>query len=220
MIKQPLVSCLMLTYNRFSLFKQAVQNFADQDYPYKELIIVNNGNWLYKMRVDNFIQSQNLNIKHLKIEKKSIGEMRNIGISACSGGYIMIFDDDDIHASNRISYQLDICLKSNVDGTLLKNFMASLSKERYLCSFKTGLEGTLLFKHPGELIKYNEINQGEDTFFIKNLKENKYNLIVLFNDHNMYEYRFHGKNTVSEKHFRKIINKIDTVSVKQIQTGD
>ena len=82
---KPLISCLMLTKNRFKLFKLSIQNFIDQSYEFKELIIVNNGNWLYKLRVDNYLKTINANIKHIKIEHKTIGEMRNVGLQHSDG---------------------------------------------------------------------------------------------------------------------------------------
>ncbi len=204
-MKKPMISALMLTKNRFKLFKEAVHDFLNQTHEYKELVIVNNGSPWYKMKVDRFLRGLNGNIKHVKIEHKTLGEMRNIGIQNCSGEFIMIFDDDDVHHPQRMEKQLDIILKSNVDATLLSNFIASFKKERYLCSFKNGLEGTMLFKHPGESIRYSGINQGEDTMFKKSLEDNGYKIITLIIEHELYEYRFHGNNTVSAEHFKKII---------------
>lgn len=214
---RPLVSCLMLTKNRFKLFKSAVSNFINQTYEYKELIIINNGNWFYQLQVDNYLKTINANIKHIKIKHKTIGEMRNIGISNSNGDYIMIMDDDDYHHPDRIEYQINICLNSNVDATLLKNFVANYRSDRYLCSITHGLEGTILFKNPMDSIKYSGINQGEDTFFRRSLVDNKYVIIVLDNPHDLYEYKFHGKNTVSAKHFNNIISARATNSVKEFQ---
>lgn len=214
---EPKVSCLMLTKNRYKLFKKAIYDYINQTYEHRELVIVNNGNWLYKRRVDNFLKSINANIKHIKIEHKTIGEMRNIGIENCSGEYIMIMDDDDAHHPTRIEYQIDICLKSNVDATLLQNFVATYRKDRYLCSIMHGLEGTILFRHPGQSIKYSGINQGEDTFFRRSLVDNKYNIIVLDNPNELYEYRFHGNNTVSSKHFKGIVDARATDNLKELQ---
>ena len=217
MIYKPLVSCLMLTKNRFKLFKLAVNNYISQTYDFKELIIINNGNWLYKLKVDNYLKNINANIKHIKIKHMTIGEMRNIGIQNSNGDYIIIFDDDDYHACNRIEYQLDICLRSNVDATLLKNFIARYKNEKYLCCINHGLEGTILFRNPQDSIKYSNMNQGEDTFFKRSLIDNKYNIIVLDNPHELYEYSFHGNNTVSVKHFKSIINTRSTEFINEIQ---
>jgi len=216
-MKKPLVSALMLTKNRFKLFKKAVHNFIDQTYEYKELIIIDNGSKWYNMKVDKFLRGLNANIKHIKTPNKTLGEMRNVGIQNCSGDYILIFDDDDYHHPLRIEKQLDIMLKSNVDATLLRNFIASYKKERYLCSFKAGLEGTMMFKHPGESVRYTGINQGEDTMFKKSLIDNGYLIIALDIEHELYEYRFHGNNTVSSDHFQKIIKQ---PAVKHVQLFD
>jgi glycosyltransferase involved in cell wall biosynthesis len=214
---KPLISAIMLTKNRFNFFKQSVFNFITQTYEFKELIIINNGNWLYKKRVDEFLKSVNANIKHIKIKHKTIGEMRNVGIQNSEGDYIIVFDDDDFHHNSQMEYQIDICLKSNVDATLLRNFVATYKNERYLCSINHGLEGTMLFRNPRDTIKYSGINQGEDTFFRKSLIENKYNIIVLDNPHELYEYRFHGNNTVSAKHFKSIIDARSTGNLKELQ---
>ena len=207
-MNKPLVSALMLTRNRFSLFKKSVEDFVSQTYEFKELIIVNNGNWLYKLRCDRFLEGMNAAIKHIKIKHMSIGEMRNVGIENSNGDFMIIFDDDDTHGPSRIEFQLDICLKSNVDATLLKNFVASRNKkDRYMCSMAHGLEGSMLFRKPPSTIKYSDMNQGEDTFFKKSLLDNRYKIIVLDNNHELYEYRFHGKNTVSKRHFDKIVQR-------------
>ena len=207
----------MLTKNRFKLFKKAVQNYVDQSYENKELVIINNGNFFYKRKVDKFLKTVNGNIKHIKVESKTIGEYRNIGLENSGGEYIAIFDDDDFHDTKRLEYQIDICLRSNVDATVLRNFVATYRNDRYLCSIEHGLEGTMVFRHPGHSIKYSGINQGEDTFFRRSLKENKYNIIVLDNPHELYEYRFHGRNTVSQKHFAAIIEKRATGNLKEIK---
>jgi glycosyltransferase involved in cell wall biosynthesis len=204
-MKKPMVSALMLTKNRFKLFKEAVQNFIDQTYEYKELVIIDNGSKYYNMKVDKYLNGLNANIKHIKIPSKTLGEMRNIGIQNCTGDFIIIFDDDDVHHPLRIEKQLEYMLKTNIDATLLSNFVASFKKERYLCNFEKGLEGTMMFKHPGESIKYSGINQGEDTMFKKSLEDNGYIIVVLNIEHELYEYKFHGSNTVSAKHFKDII---------------
>jgi glycosyltransferase involved in cell wall biosynthesis len=200
----PKVSCLMLTRNRFSAFKKAVQDFTKQDYANTELIIVNNGNFLYKRLVQGYLKGINSNITYVESEKLSIGELRNLGMSRCNGEFIAIFDDDDRHRYDRISKQIEICLRSNVSGTVLRNFVAVEKNRRNFCHINHGLDGSMIFQNPYGYIKYTDINQGEDTAFIKKLKEKGYVIIVLELEHELYEYHYHGRNTVSRKHFRRI----------------
>jgi glycosyltransferase involved in cell wall biosynthesis len=211
----PKISCLMLTRNRFGPFKKALKDFLNQDYANKELVIINNGSLLYKLMVKNHLKNVNGNITYVESERLSIGELRNLGMARCSGEFIAIFDDDDRHRKDRLSKQIDICLSSNVTGTVLRNFIAVDGKTRNFSHINHGLDGTLIFQNPYGYIKYTDINQGEDTAFIKKLKEKGYVIIVLELDHEMYQYHYHGKNTVSRKHFRKISKNQKTDTKKE-----
>ena len=211
----PKISCLMLTRNRFYAFKKALQDYLNQDYPNKELIIVNNGNFIYKGLIRSHLKKINADIKYVESERLSIGELRNLGMSRCAGEFIAIFDDDDRHKNDRLSKQIDICLKSNVTGTVLRNFVAVEGKNRNMCHINHGLDGTMLFQNPYGYIKYTNINQGEDTEFIKKLKEKGYLIIVLELEHELYEYHYHGRNTVSRRHFQKIAKNQKTIIKKE-----
>jgi len=206
----PLVSCLMLTYNRFNSFKKAFKCFIQQTYINKELVIINSGTKRYHKKIQNyvrkFITSCEVTCVYYPVDKDStIGELRNIGLRYCCGEYIIGFDDDDIHNPMRITQQIDLCLKSNIQGTILKNFTVKLGWNNYKCSSLNGLEGTLLFKNPKGKIQYSEMNQGEDTNFINKLKDNKYNIVVIDEDFDLYKYVYHRTNTVSKKHFKNMI---------------
>ena len=203
----------MLTYNRFTPFKKAVQCFLDQTYDSKELVIINSGDEKYTKKVIEYIDSVqgfDINDIHLhNVEKKSIGELRNDGLDNCGGEYVIIFDDDDYHHPERIEKQLELCLESNIDGTLLRNFKA-VYKNRifpdkvYICTMLPGLEGTLLFRK-GE-VRYPDMDQGEDTGFLERLKEDSYNIMIIDEPYDMYHYNFYGKNTVSKAHFQEMID--------------
>jgi len=142
----------------------------------------------------------------------SIGELRNIGLYNSNGEYIMVFDDDDYHHSERIQKQIEPCLKSNIQGTILRNFKA-VYKNRifpdkvYICTMLPGLEGTLLFKK-GD-VRYPDMNQGEDTGFLRGLKEAGNNILIIDEPYDMYHYNFYGRNTVSKSHFQEMIDDND-----------
>ena len=211
----PKISCLMLTRNRLGAFKKSIKDFVNQDYSNKELVIVNNGNFLYKSLVKNYLKNINSNITYVESERLSIGELRNLGISRCLGEFIAIFDDDDRHRPDRLSKQIEICLSSNVTGTVLRNFVSVEKSKRNMCHINHGLDGTLLFQNPYGYIKYTDINQGEDTAFIKKLKEKGYLIIVLELEHELYEYHYHGRNTVSRTHFHKVAKNQKTEMIKE-----
>lgn len=210
-MKNPLVSCLMLTYNRFKPFKSAVYNFMNQTHDNKELIIVNSGDDNYIKKVDKFLSTiDTTNIRVIVQTPTTLGELRNNGLDECSGEYVMIFDDDDYHNSERIKRQLSLCLTSeSIHGTLLRNFKAVyknkwFGKKKYNCTMLAGLEGTLLFKLSD--IRYPDMNQGEDTTFLQSLKDGGHNIVIIDEPYELYEYNFHGGNTVNKRHFEIMIN--------------
>lgn len=98
----PLVSCLMLTYNRgsryLSLIDEAVHSFLQQDYQHKELILLNDtpGQVLR-------CSAPNVRVVNLSERLPTLGEKLNYGFSLAQGEVLMRMDDDDVYLPNRIS---------------------------------------------------------------------------------------------------------------------
>ncbi len=208
----PLVSCVMLTYNRFKPFKKAIECFLNQTYPETELIIINSGDNDYFEKIRDYLDDIGAdllnNIRHYSVKPMSLGGLRNVGLRHCAGKYAMVFDDDDFHHSDRIEKQVKLCLTSNVRGCILRNFTAVyknkwFGKKRFECTMLPGLEGTLLFEL-GD-VTYPEIDQGEDTGFLERLKDEGYTIAIIDEPYSLYEYNFYGRNTVSKDHFDEMI---------------
>ena len=148
----PLVSVVFPTYNRREFFDQALRYYHRQDYPNKELIIIDDGTESVKDLV-----SPHPKIRYVRYEKKySIGTKRNIGCSLAKGKVIIFWDDDDWYAPNRITYQVAPILQDNTDISALGKsiFFAWDSHQFWTCStnlfqqmFAFGVTGgTLAFK--------------------------------------------------------------------------
>lgn len=217
-VQKPLVSCMMLTYNRFKPLREAVDCFLNQTYRKRELIILNSGTEGYVNKVNQYLMSKNVNdqavikglqIKHYHTDPKSIGELRNEAMRYSKGEYVIVFDDDDIHHPERIEAQMSAVLLGNIQGTVLRNFVAVEKKKlfgnkKHNCTILSGLDGTLLFKK-GD-VRYADMDQGEDTGFLEALKHDGYNIAVIDTPYDMYEYNYYGRrNTVSEQHFKEMI---------------
>src|SRR2546421_11736388 len=92
-----LISCIMPTYNRREFIPQALKYFERQDYPYKELIIVDDG-------TDTIIDllPTHLQITYIMLsERCTLGMKCNIACSLAKGEVICHFDDDDYFAPHR-----------------------------------------------------------------------------------------------------------------------
>lgn len=95
----PLVSCIMPTFNRRRFLPQAINNFLNQTYENKELIIVDDGS----TPVSECIPIDT-RITYVKIaQHTSMGKKLNLGIERSHGAIIQKMDDDDYYHPSFIS---------------------------------------------------------------------------------------------------------------------
>uniref|UniRef100_A0A7C4LJE9 Glycosyltransferase n=1 Tax=Schlesneria paludicola TaxID=360056 RepID=A0A7C4LJE9_9PLAN len=95
----PLVSCIMPTYGRPDYVAESIAMFLAQDYPAKELIILNDcpGQKLAGEFPD-------VRIVNVDARWPTLGEKRNAAIELARGDYIAVWDDDDIYLPWRLSH--------------------------------------------------------------------------------------------------------------------
>ncbi|MCP3709796.1 glycosyltransferase family 2 protein [Paraburkholderia sp. CNPSo 3274] len=95
----PLISCVMPTYGRPSYVNESVAMFLAQDYPQKELIILND--CVGQQFLGEF---PDVRIVNRSSRFASLGEKRNACISLARGPVIAIWDDDDVYLPWRLSF--------------------------------------------------------------------------------------------------------------------
>lgn len=97
----PLISCIMPTYNRRAFVPHAIRYFLRQDYPHKELIIIDDGT----DAVEDLIPRHDA-VRYLRLPQKiTLGAKLNMACEMANGDIIMNWDDDDWYSPDRISYQ-------------------------------------------------------------------------------------------------------------------
>jgi glycosyltransferase involved in cell wall biosynthesis len=107
----PLVSCIMPTANREDFIPSAIGNFLKQDYPNKELVIIDDGKQSVVQLVPDTPQ-----IKYFYTDRiDKIGTKRNMACEKSNGELIMHWDDDDWYAENWISHEVHVLLNSKAD---------------------------------------------------------------------------------------------------------
>jgi O-antigen biosynthesis protein len=111
--QSPLVSCIMPTYNRRSFVLAAIDYFQRQDYPNRELVIVDDGT---DPIGDILPNDPEITYLHMR-SRRSTGVKRNLACEAAKGEIIIHWDDDDWYAPTRISYQIDPLLRGDADST-------------------------------------------------------------------------------------------------------
>jgi hypothetical protein len=100
---RPLISCILPTYDRRGFLPHAIHYFLRQDYPNKELLIVDDG----ADAVGDLIP-QHPCIRYLRLAHKiTLGAKLNLCCEQVPGSIIAQWDDDDWYASDRLTRQMD-----------------------------------------------------------------------------------------------------------------
>jgi len=107
----PLVSCVMPTANRRPYVAQAILYFQRQDYPNKELVILDDGE-------DSVadLGPRDPRIRYYRLPgQRTLGAKRNQCVEASRGDLILHWDDDDWMAPHRIRYQVEALLRDGAE---------------------------------------------------------------------------------------------------------
>lgn len=108
----PLVSAIMPTRGRPQWAKQAVESFAVQTYPKRELIIIDDINERSFPNGGIEIPRCNSLVIYLLHKSRSIAEKRNLCCSYAKGDLICHWDSDDHSEPARIQSQVDFIERS------------------------------------------------------------------------------------------------------------
>lgn len=110
----PLISCICVTADRPRYLETAIDCFLSQDWPSKELIVVDDG----KEEIAPILHRRQLSYTLIRSEQKlTIGEKRNQACAVSRGEIIAHFDDDDWSSPHRITDQVERLLSSKKSVT-------------------------------------------------------------------------------------------------------
>lgn len=108
---QPLVSCVMPTYNRREFVPHAIRYFLRQDYPSKELIVIDDGADAVSDLVPDLP-----GIRYFRLDSKiTLGAKLNLACEYAKGNIIVNWDDDDWYAPWRLRYQVENMAGADTD---------------------------------------------------------------------------------------------------------
>src|SRR6185503_6321371 len=106
---QTLITCIMPTADRRHLAARAIGYFQAQDYPNKELLILDDG----EQSIADLVRDDD-QIRCLRLDQKSpLGAKRNLACQEARGDIIVHWDDDDWMAGWRLSYQVRALIENN-----------------------------------------------------------------------------------------------------------
>lgn len=198
---QPLVSCVMVTGKspqREALARVAIQSYQQQDYPNRELVIVNDGE--FSLACDD------PTIREIRVPttpRLSLGELRNIGLEEARGDWICQWDDDDYSGPGRIRLQLEAARPGCCVLLLWQVRYSFVTNYAFVAGIREGIPGTIL--HPRTSGRYRAEGKHEDTHFWKDVFGTERRILLDNNSRSglrpsLYMRFYHGANTWNARH--------------------
>jgi|SRR5579862_4768435 len=195
------VTCIMPTANRRLFIPAAIRLFRNQDYPNKELIILDDGRDPVEDLVPNDLELRY--IRELP-SRLTLGAKRNIACDLASGDVILHWDDDDWYAPWRISYQIQSMEKNGLDlcGLNRAYFVDAAARTaweytqisrgtRWLCGATLGYRKEFWRHHP-----FANIRVSEDNRFIAQSRTGN---LASLEDNRFFVCRIHSRNTCTKR---------------------
>lgn len=207
MENEPMISVIMLTYNREQLLEGMIECIQNQTFPDFEFIIVDNGSSDKSGEIAEEYAKNDDKIKVLHLAKSSIGKGRNEGLKAATGRYIAFVDDDDSCKENFLSVLYKNLCSEDADvaicGAADKNFPVRenydavealkvlLDRKYYNVAFPTKLIKKSLFE--GNM--FNEASKYDDIYLMPKILACAKK--VVYEGKPLYEFRRHENNNSS-----------------------
>jgi glycosyltransferase involved in cell wall biosynthesis len=201
-VEQPLISCIMPTKNRRSFVERALHYFEIQDYPRKELIVIDDGEDLV---VD--LLARHPLVRYFAPQYiHSVGAKRNFACEMAHGEIICHWDDDDCYSSERLSYQVAPFLAHQADITALHlhSVLDLQMMQGWQCEDSTEAEAGVVGMHYGTMMyrkdlwtyhaRFQDSPKGDDgSTFVRTLAEGGARAMTLPCQHH-HTYVRHGRN--------------------------
>jgi glycosyltransferase involved in cell wall biosynthesis len=194
MTPTPLVSCIMPTRDRPWFVRQAIWYFERQDYPARELVIVDDG----EDSVAPLVPGDE-RIRYVRLDRRlDVGAKRNLACEQASGELIANWDDDDWHAPARLSVQARALAESRGDACGLARVLHYHVTAGDALLFRGDgpsdvLGGTLLFRRSAWLDRrFPEVAVGEHAGLLERIGPARVHVLT---DESLYVALIHQRNT-------------------------
>ena len=154
-VEQPLISCIMPTKNRRAFVERALQYFEMQDYPRKELIVVDDGDDL----VMDLLARHPL-VRYCAPQYiHTVGAKRNFACEMAQGEIICHWDDDDWYSPKRLSYQVAPFLadRTDISGLHLRHVLDLQMMQAWRCEDSTQAQPGVTGMHYGTMMYRKEL---------------------------------------------------------------
>ncbi len=177
------IAVIIPVYNVTSFLEEAIASAMNQNYPNKEIIVVDDGSLAKHEEEIKIICAKFKNVKLIRQDNHGAAHARNTGINNTSAELIVFLDGDDILRPKALSY-LAKALRKNPDAVAAYAKMKTISESGkkirqtsfFIQKFPSGknvlytiLKGRLLFWNGSICIRKKAL---------ENLPKNNYNLSI------------------------------------------
>jgi glycosyltransferase involved in cell wall biosynthesis len=218
--KLPLISCLMISYDRLSLAKEAILSFAAQTYPEKELVVVSDGEARFRRALERYTAAlglERVRFVHAGPRRLTLGGLRNISLEAAAGEILCQWDDDDYSHPERLRLQAEELVRNDAGACFFTDHLQFIAEQGALCWVDWGLSATAVAAEqllPGTVmmrrglpVRYPEegpyARHGEDSVLLAGLWDAT-KVAPLRGAGYLYLYRYHGRNTFAREHHYRL----------------
>jgi len=98
------ISVIIPTYNRARILARALNSVLKQDYPFHEIIVIDDGS---DENTPQVIQEDFPSVKLILQQNRGVSAARNRGIFAATGEWIALLDSDDCWFPDKLSEQVE-----------------------------------------------------------------------------------------------------------------
>ena len=200
----PRVSCLMVTADRRRLAERSVACFLAQDYPNRELVIVDDGQEDYAPILAPIPPDRLVHHRLPKDPATTLGELRNLSLDLARGDMMAHWDDDDWFDPARLSRSVTVMGDAAAvwqEATLMHLDDPAWLDRPYVSWFKGGAPSSIVHRRRDD-IRYPRERKGEDSTFRDAWLQLGTALIPTAEAHLLIRC-FHGGNTWDRSHFER-----------------
>ena len=198
----PLVSCVMPTRDRPEFLSLAIEKFAAQDYPHKELVVLDDGPRPVRVLAEG---RPGVRYHHLRRDDITIGEKRNLACELSTGEVICTWDDDDWYSPARVRCQTLPIYYGEADMTGLRcdhlvclpeGDIWAVTDALHRQMFESDVAGGTITFHRSvlERARFPHIGLAEDAALIRSARARGFRLKAMA-DHGVFAYVRHPRNT-------------------------
>jgi hypothetical protein len=212
----PKISCLLVTRDRLSLVKRAIQSYADQTWPNRELLIVTDGTPRFRGAIEAFVSAEKVENVRLVVPERDdlpLGALRNISMRDARGQILCQYDDDDVSHPERLATQALHMMRGGARASFMTDHLQHRADQRavFWIDWTVGntIQGTMRLA-PGTLMMFADprflypedgdfARRGEDSVLLEQIAANV-PIAELSGMGHLYLYEWHGANTFPKEH--------------------